>query len=162
MLMSKTDFKVLEGIRKSLEESEEVKSLLSGAEFEKTLLAEYRGLKMKCKQDIIKPGVCTIDFKFVQSAAPEKVSTNLFLYGYHRQAAFYSLISEAHGIVPEGAPFYFIFVEKTPPYDYLIVKISKETMQEGRLQLDALIDKYKDTVLKNNFLGYNENKTLTI
>jgi len=93
------------------------------------------GFDLRCRMDVrtINPHSkknVVADLKTTQSIQLSAFAANAYRYGYHRQAAFYEMGVEA--LLGERPEFYFIAVEKTPPYTCRVVEFNDEFMERGR------------------------------
>jgi len=96
------------------------------------------GLELKCRADRITEG-WVIDLKTTQDASTNAFAKSCANFGYHIQAAFYMrVIRNTTGHDPLG--FAFVAVEKEPPYAVQVFKASKEMLDFGAKQVDALLE----------------------
>jgi hypothetical protein len=82
-------------------------------------------------------------------------------YGYDIQAAWYQYLVENH---LDGKPrdFYFIVVEKSPPYGVLIYKAGDEFLQKGAIKCNEAIELYGKSVAGNHWPAYDTDSILTL
>jgi len=110
----------------------------SGNAFERTSLWQSNGVACKGRFDVINnQHGFIIDVKTTGDASLKEFSYSFKKYGYYRQAAFYT----------DGAggthDFYFIAVEKTPPYGVAVYLVSDEWIRTGREEYTELLETYK-------------------
>lgn len=95
---------------------------------EGNLELELENLATKIKPDVVNPEhKYLIDLKTCQNA--KEFKRDIFRYGYHFQAAFYSF--HANMIVDSPVDFYFIALEKEAPYELIVYKLSDEILSIG-------------------------------
>jgi hypothetical protein len=131
--------------------------LLSGGESEISFFWEcsVTGQILKCRADRFNEerGIC-IDLKTAQDANYSDFKSSCYKWGYFLQAAFY-----ADGLAQiYGKPFtfYFIAVEKTPPYLVNTFEVSEEKMAMGREQYLAALKTLAWCVDMDVWPGYPE------
>jgi hypothetical protein len=98
--------------------------LLSGGESELSYYAidPTTGVLCKCRPDYYNPGAGwgLVDLKSCLDARPEPFARAAFLHGYHIQSAYYSAVTQsARKAAGDDRPienFFFVCVEKAPPY----------------------------------------------
>jgi len=78
-----------------------------------------------------------IDVKTTQDASPDAFRRSAYKYGYHRQAAFYT---DGMG----ADEFWFAVVEKEAPYRTGLYKASDEFLNNGRIEISKLMEKYRE------------------
>lgn len=113
---------------------------------------ERTGLELKCRPDwLIENGetVFVLDLKTTESNQPRKFKRSIEDYGYHVQAAMYSDgVREITGKLTE---FYFVGVEKEPPYVCCIHEIAPDSLRMAHgLYRDALND-LRECLASGNF-----------
>ncbi|GAA2929417.1 hypothetical protein GCM10010446_12450 [Streptomyces enissocaesilis] len=64
-----------------------------------------------------------VDYKTCRSAHPDAIQKAIQEHGYHVQEDWYRRAAVALGLVPEQAPFPFIFQEKEQPYLVTVVRL---------------------------------------
>jgi len=151
-----TVFKLSEFIKKE----ERIQEFLKGGIYEAALQFQYRGLLFKIKMDILQKGKFLADLKFFANASPSKFSYLGTAQGLDIQAALYVMGAAAHGLIPDKN-FYYVVIEKHPPYDYTIIEVSEQIIKEGKRKIDMLIDQYEEYVLNSSFPSYNMGKNYT-
>jgi hypothetical protein len=121
---------------------------------EQTLLFtdQDTGLACKVRLDWISnhfPGVL-VDLKTTRSANPKALRKSCWEYGYHTQAAFYSLAWEViYGQAPEA--FLFVFVEKPDdpqdtPLPPQLYELDKEFFKAGQTQIHQWLNLLNDCI----------------
>jgi hypothetical protein len=94
--------------------------------------AEF-GFMCKTRPDVMPTeGGYLADVKTAASAHPDAFSRSVAHYGYHQQAAWY--LDGVAAVTGERRPrFYFIVVEKTPPFLVAVHQLDAEAIEWGRI-----------------------------
>lgn len=85
-----------------------------------------------------------VDIKTISNI--DDVRFNIYKYNYHRQAAFYRFVAEFL-LGTEKVEFVFAFVETEPKlgrYRSFVCQLNEETMHNGGVEVDNLLQKYAD------------------
>ncbi|MFD9603265.1 PD-(D/E)XK nuclease-like domain-containing protein [Streptomyces sp. NPDC059970] len=64
-----------------------------------------------------------VDYKTARSAHPDAIQKAVQEHGYHVQEDWYRRGADALGLLPQQAPFPFIFQEKEPPYLVTVARL---------------------------------------
>lgn len=124
---------------------------------------ELNGVDVKVRPDCINVEKGFIsDIKTTQSANPIDFKREIFKYGYHLQAAFYS---DALGLPVEN--FRFIAMQKTYPFTVEVYALSDDTIEKGRDAYEkALIHwkAYLETGIPTDYIwnDYDDNATIKL
>jgi hypothetical protein len=153
-LVSPDDLSMIEQISLNLSKDKLIKKMFADALIESEYLFSYKGLTCKAKPDLLKPKKFMLDLKFVVDASPYTFIRKAGIYNYDRQAAFYRLALQAHNLASPKMKFYLLAIEKTPPFAYSLIEISQGVMKQGLEKVNLLLQKYKDTVQKGIYTGY--------
>lgn len=93
-----------------------------------------------------------IDVKTTTDASDRGFSKSMAVYGYHRQAYWYS-----HGAeLVTGTPidlFVFVVVEKTPPYDCGVYMVSEAALEIAEAECRSALDLYRKCTDTNTWPG---------
>lgn len=109
----------------------------------------------KAKPDWITDGGIIVDLKTTEDASPAGFARSVKKYRYDIQAAFYSDGYEAStGNICNG--FFFIAVEKTPPYLVAVYFIGADDLQNARQRYKENLLTYKLSKERGIWHGYNE------
>ena len=114
------------------------------------------GRMCKARPDYVKAEVNLIcDLKTTRDAADfERAIAN---YGYDRQAAFYLRGAQILGYDMES--FFFVAVETEPPYGVRAAPLDKDTLEDGRKQIEQLLAELAECELKDTQSGYKHPDT---
>ena len=123
--------------------------LLQDGLIEKRIDFHWLGVDCRAKPDYFNEHVC-LDVKTCVDPSPEGFQRSVFKYGYHRQAAFYSIaISEVYGWRPT---FLFACVGNSDPYDVACYQLSRESIEQGQSEIEELLREYKTRKDLNRWL----------
>ena len=119
---------------------------------------ERTGMKCKCRVDAMKETkerFIMIDLKTTTDADLKSFTRSALSYGYHMQAAHYINGAMANKL-NQGKPveWYFVAVEKKPPYAVNIIKAMPDFIEEGRMALNDLMDELDTCQRMNQWPGY--------
>lgn len=144
-----------------------LQELLSVGAGEVTIRGEYQGLESKCRFDFIRQKKNGrhqgIDLK-TTADIPNNISmfsTMATNFGYHIQNQFYmNLANQCDELDMEE--FIFIFLEKKPPFDYVIVKMPLDLLQIAQVQIDKAIDIFNECQRTDIYPGKYDGKVITL
>lgn len=109
----------------------------------------------KCRTDIYVPSQnIIVDYKTTSSAETRQFNRSFFKYGYHLQAAMYSLGVRTALELDELPEFYFVAQEKAEPYSVNIVRVTDDVMTYGMDVFRELIGTYKVCSELDSWPGY--------
>lgn len=119
----------------------------SDCEYEKELYFKYSDLDMRSKLDVINiKGKYVADIKTISDAySVYGLKKQIFTYSYDMQMVFYRMaVSIIYNIPFEDVQFYFIFIEKKPPFGVRTVQLTDNFRVEGLSKIEYAINKYKN------------------
>lgn len=142
-VITQEDLDTIEWIRDSLAKHPAIRGGILEGEVEKSMLARHGKIWLRARPDIIPIHAGDFsDLKTTNSIAYSDLERTIAQLGYHVQAALVRMLAEM--LMPEGfkfQSFFFIFVEKTPPFDIRIVELADDAIDFGkRLILRAIKD----------------------
>lgn len=141
-ILSAEDMQTIHGMVKSYRNSQEARALLRNTrrEVPKFWTDPETGLLCKCRLDAVKPDA-VVDLKTTFDASTKSFARDAINYGYHVQAAHYLQGVEATtGRRPE---WYFLVIEKKPPYCIHILHASTEFIELGAFERARLMEELK-------------------
>lgn len=137
-------------------------ALLEGCAMEKPLFWDdpRTGIACKCRVDAMKEltdRFIMIDLKSTNDAGISAFTRGAVGYGYHVQAAHYMngvRVNELN----HGKPidWYFLAVEKKPPYACSLIRADDGFVDEGQYVLMGLMDKLDKCLTEDKWPGYGE------
>jgi hypothetical protein len=138
----------------------EVAALLSRghAEVSAFWIDDATGEPCRCRPDWVHPiddkRVILMDVKTCGDASPADFLRQIARKGYHRQAPWYS-DGYAVSAGVEVAAFVFAAVESAWPYAACAVMLDDDSLQQGRRENRALLDRYAECNRTNTWPGYS-------
>lgn len=153
-ILSAEDMETIQGMVKSYRNSKEARALLRNTrrEVPKFWTDPETGLLCKCRLDAVKPDT-VVDLKTTLDASTGAFMRDAMKYGYHVQAAHYLQGVEATtGRRPE---WYFLVIEKKPPYCVHIMRASAELIELGAYERARLMEKLKHCIDTDTWPAYN-------
>ena len=156
-LIVQDDYDDIVGMYESVWNDPDARDLLTGCEYETPLFwtDEATRIKCKCRLDAHKGGI-VVDLKSCTDAATGTFMRDAIRYGYDVQAAHYLRGYRAKFDRP--AQFWFIAVEKKPPYAVNVILAGDAFIDRGTWQLIDLMDKLKECRKNRKWPGYGRNE----
>ena len=156
-VLSQDDFDTISGMYEAVYNDEDAAELLNGCTTETPLFwtDEATRIRCKCRLDAHKDGI-VVDLKSCADAATGRFARDAMKYGYDVQAAHYLRGYKAK--YGNNAEFWFLCVEKTPPYAVNVIKASDAFVDRGLWQLIDLMDKLSDCRKRRKWPGYGKNE----
>lgn len=119
------------------------------------------GVLCRCRPDFYRTDGVVVDLKTSVDASPEGFSSSINSWRYHVQAAYY--LDGIRAAIAAGASdlavpkaFVFVAVEKTAPYAVGVYLIDAESIDIGRREYRADLDRYSECVASNSWPGYGD------
>ena len=150
------DWEDIRFMRDALYADEKANELLTFTrnKFEVEHFWEFDGVPCKCKIDIENP-IFLADLKGLENADPNVVLKKIFSYEYYRQGGMYMDGSINGAWTPaDDREFYFIVVEKSPPWGVSVNRLTPEVVAYGVREYRSLVRKYKAWE-QQGFPGYS-------
>lgn len=155
-IISAEEAETVSAIVKTFRKNPEAMQLLKGTKREKPIFwTSDSGIKCKCRIDAFKAGIM-LDIKTAQCAETDCFTKESIRYGYHVQAAHY--IDAYYKTVSSKTPeWYFIVIEKTPPYAMNILKADPGFLDYGFIIREELLSKLKKCRETGIYPDYGKN-----
>lgn len=119
------------------------KRLLAGAQPEQSIFVEdTHGTLRKSRLDALTKGNVIPDIKTCESAALDNFERNISRYRFHVQAAYYLDNCNLVGI--EKVSFFFICVEKSPPFAVRCLQLIGDVINAGRILYQRDLQIYRN------------------
>lgn len=145
------------------ETSKQVKTLLRQGQTEVSHFVEYEGVKFKFRPDLeTKRKIVDWKTTTADSLHPSAIAKTITKFGYGISAAFYQFFEhEQSGVWKD---FYWVFQQKTPPYDAVMVSAEQwaysynreydmVSMGPSAILFKKLLDQYIECVKSGEFPG---------
>ena len=134
------------------------KRLLAGALPEQSIFVEdSHGTLRKSRLDALTKGNVIPDIKTTESAALDNFERSVSRYRLHVQAAYYLDNCNLAGIDKQS--FFFICVEKTPPYAVRCLQLMPEVIMYGRTLYQRDLQVYRNCVETDRWPAYEDTFT---
>jgi len=131
------------------------KRLLAGCQSEQSIFVEdHNGTLRKSRLDALTKGNVIPDIKTCESAATADFERSVAKYRLYVQAAYYISNCRLAGI--EKDAFFFICVEKTPPYAVRCLKLQDEVLEAGRLEFERDLQVYRNCMESGIWPAYED------
>ena len=161
-ILSADEFEKVEEIGQAVRNNKEAAKMLEGCETEVPLFWDdvRTGLRCKCRVDAMKEledRFLLIDLKTAEDAQLKGFTRSAVGYGYHVQAAHYINGVTANGL-NHGKPveWWFIAVEKKPPYAVSLIRMDQGMIDEGQYALAGMMDEVDRCRTFDEWPGYPE------
>lgn len=159
--VSRKDWNTAQAIATSVHTHLGAASLFAGGVAEQAgFCDDFNGVKARIKPDY-RTSEFIVDLKTTQDARPDSFLRSIMTFGYCVQAAYYLDVAQA--IDGETRKFYWVAVEKEPPYAVAVYEASDAMIRYGREQYLKAIELYKECATFDQWPAYsNKIETLTL
>lgn len=158
-IITMEEFERIKRMNDKLQSHELASELLNmhGNVYEQAMEWNWKRTKCKGLKDITNPNFLA-DLKTGEDVDPDGTFRRLdfFTYGYHRQSAMY-LDGDCGGKLHHSnkwKDFFFISIEKKPPYGIAIYQPNRETLEHGLEEYRTLVEQYQSCVDHDEWQGY--------
>lgn len=120
------------------------------------------GVLCRCRPDYWRHDGIVVDLKSTDDASPEGFAKSIANWRYHTQHPFYldginTMREQAKRTdIAKAKAFVFIAVEKKVPYAVGVYVLDSESVELGRIESRADLDKYADCVQSGEWPGYDK------
>lgn len=160
-IISKEEYITIQKMAEKLYSNDQAREILEFGRNQYEVFQKWNWKKTKCKALLdIKNEVFLADLKTTLNADPDKFPRDFFKFELYRQCGMY-LDGDAKGKINFNnmKDFYFIVIEKTPPYGIAIYRPNQETIIHGIEEYRELVEKYQECIDSDDWGGY-ETKSL--
>ncbi len=158
-IISEDELELIKWMNESLQNHELAGELINmhGNQYEQMMKWNWKKTQCKGLKDISNPNFLA-DIKTTMDADPDGKfrRSDFFTYEYYRQAGMY-LDGDANGKLQYSGKwkdFFFICVEKTPPFAIAIYRPTKEVLQRGLGEYRTLVEQFQSCIDNNIWQGY--------
>ena len=158
-IITMDEYIMVKGMRDSVMNHPVASVLLKGGQAEQTFTWYDKNTGVKCK---IRPDYLNsfcVDVKSTEDASETAFNYTVRKYGYDIQGAFYLDGLNANGLGIER--FYFIAIEKKPPYLVNVFCLSENDYQKGREKYIQGLEIVKESRENGVWEGYGDTVKLT-
>lgn len=147
-VITQTEIDHIRYMRDSLASHPAVQNGILNGLMEHSMLARFGKIWLRGRPDGIPVhGDDFADLKTTARIPYEYLEKAIYEHGYHIQAATVRLVARA--VMPSGfvfGSFFFVFIEKSPPYDVRIVELRSEDMDIGERQVLAALKRMEKCI----------------
>lgn len=158
VLLSDADAAVIDGIAASVARHRLASAALQGGEAELSGFFDdpETGALCRIRPDYLRAAdSIMVDVKTAIEASPGAFQRAINSFGYHIQAAFYSMGHERITGEPLS-DFLFLAVEKTPPYAVGLYRIDDDALAAGRQQMRRALRTWAACMENDTWPGYSD------
>lgn len=160
-IITKDEYDTIQKMAEKLYSNHQAREIVEFSRNKFEVLQKWNWKKTKCKALIdIKNEIFLADLKTTQNADPDKFRKDFFNHEMYRQCGMY-LDGDAKGKINFNnmKDFYFIAIEKTPPFGIAIFQPNVETIIHGVEEYRELVERYQECKDRDKWGGY-ETKSL--
>lgn len=164
-IISAEDFDQISAMRDAVMAHKSAGALLAPDRGMAELSAYWRdpetGALCRCRPDFLRKDGLVVDLKTAIDASPDGFSSAMNAIRYDVQAAFYldglrEAIAQGREDLPAPKAFVFVAVEKTAPYAVATYLVPAETIEIGRREYRADLNRYAECAASNTWPGYGD------
>lgn len=158
-ILTHDDAETVKSIAQAVKSNPQARELLKGTRREVALFwtdAES-GLPCKAKLDAVRRGLI-LDLKTTTDASLKAFTRDVVSRGYDVQAAHY--LDGHRARYGEEADFFFIAVEKTPPFAVAVYRLDEGFVEYGERRRRELLDKLAECRENDFWPGYGEDELI--
>lgn len=155
----KQSFEFIEYMLESCHKDAVIQKLISGTEYQLSLFwtHEETGLNLKTRPDICKRKKNVIvNLKTAEDGSPQAFSRELANYDYPLQAAVEIMGCLRTGLMESVDNYFWLVVEKEPPFNATIYEFLQSDMQYAFDELDYCLNKIVRAKDENLYPGYSD------
>ena len=154
----KESFQTIVKMLTSCHQDAVIQKLIKGIEYQYSIFwtDEKTGLRLKTRPDICKTKKnIIVDVKTTIDGSPEKFSKDLANYDYPFQAVMQIDGVQRSGFMPHVDTYYWLVVEKEPPYSATLYEFDPEDIAWVMDEYDYVLGCVKQSFDKNLFPSYS-------
>lgn len=149
-IVSESDWNTCFEMAKSVREHPIASGYLVGGRAEQSAIWEIEGQLCKGRIDYLNH--CIVDLKSTTNAHPDSFRRSIETYRYPQQLAFYH--DGIESLLEMDCECVIIACEKTPPYAVTVFQFSRETLERGRADYQAALEKYMKCLITDSWPAY--------
>ena len=104
---------------------------------ENGIFSTYQGIEIKGRPDLVVDGELVLDVKTTTSASVDDFARDVWKYRYFLQAAWYLQLTGCKR-------FFFVAVEKEPPYAHAVYELDEESLEMGRALMKSVCTTFRE------------------
>lgn len=152
-------YEYIEQMLESCYKDETIRKLIEGTEYQLSLFWEdpQTGLQLKTRPDICKRKKnVVVNLKTANDGSPKSFTKDLVNYDYPLQACVEISGCLNTGLMDEVDNYFWLVVEKNPPFNATIYEFDKADIKLCMDELDYLLHKIAEAEEKNEWPGYTD------
>lgn len=152
-------FEYIEQMLESCYKDETIRKLIEGTEYQLSLFwtDEQTGLNLKTRPDICKRKKnVVVNLKTANDGSPKAFTKDLVNYDYPLQACVEISGCISSGLMPDVDNYFWLVVEKNPPFNATIFEFDKADIKLCMDELDYLLHKIAKAKENNEWPGYTD------
>jgi len=152
-------FETIEEMLSSCYQDKVIQALIKNTEYQLSLFwtDPDTGVKLKTRPDICKRKKnVVINLKTTLDGSPQAFSKDMCKYEYPLQAVIEMRGCLASGIMDKVDKYFWLVVEKVPPYNATVYEFGETDIAACSDNLDFLLNKIKKAQDQNNWPGYSD------
>lgn len=152
-------YETIEGMLESCYQDKVIQKLITGIETQLSLFwtDDQTGLNLKTRPDFCKAKKnVVVNLKTADCGEPDKFSKEMANYDYPLQACMEITGCVASGLMPKVDNYFWLVVEKKPPYNATIYEFAQDDIKWTMDCLDWVLRKISEARKKNFFPGYTD------
>lgn len=152
----------LDTINKMLEScksDETIKRLLNKIDYQTSIFwtCPKSGMKLKTRPDVSKANKnVLVDIKTAVDGSPKEFARAAATHDYPLQSCLQIKGCIDSGLMQKVDAYYWLVVEKTPPYHATIYNFTAEDIKYFNVELDYLIEITNKALIENSYPGYEQ------
>lgn len=153
----KESFEVIVRMLESCHKDAVIQKLIKGIEYQHSIFwQDATGLRLKTRPDICKTKKnIIVDVKTTTDGSPEKFSKDMSNYDYPFQAVMQIDGVLKSGFMPQVDAYYWLVVEKEPPFSATIYEFDPEDIVWVTDEYDYVLNSVSKAIKQNRFPSYS-------
>lgn len=163
-VITEEQYTIAAGCAKAVQQHPRAARMLAKGSAEQTYYALHQdeGALVKCRFDWEAPGLLDLDVKSCEDASPDGFMRSVMKYHYHAQVAWYQDVRAAALDDYTVVPWWFLAIEKSPPYCIGLYDLEPDLIKAGRLWANEQLRKIVRCRASNVWPDYGHSpQTLT-
>lgn len=160
LIIKKSEYDNVRAMQDAVRKSQPM-ALSTISQTELAIFAAIDGVPVKGKIDAVAPGGVLLDLKTTEDASESGFAKSVRKYRYDVQAGLYSALYSAY-LGKKAGPFWFLCVEKKPPFATAMYKLDDEYIIHGIKTFYRWMDIYQRCAQNNHWPDYNNGMKATI
>lgn len=148
-MLKAAEYELAKNIRESVYSNSFAKELLQHGSGEFSQYRKLEGFLCKARADYYRNDGVIVEVKTTSDARRDEFERKLYNMNYHLKAAWYNRIFE-------GADYFFIVVENTPPYGVMVYHACEAMVEAGKAKMVRSFQTYQQCARSGVWPGYQQ------